>query len=137
MSLPKLAWAIGGRDVAAQSLESLAIAAGYGREQAYAADSNELDYALVGLGEAALALAQLDDARGSFARVVAGRECEGKHLGLLARAEFGLARIDVADGHLDSACELGRRALDDMRHAPALEQGMLASIEAAVASWGP
>ncbi|HVI01152.1 MAG TPA: serine/threonine-protein kinase, partial [Enhygromyxa sp.] len=81
-------------------LRSLAIG-----EKRFGVGHPELDYALIGLGEAALALDDPEQALGYFERVLADVLVEGKSQGLVAVAEFGVARVLASRGREQQAIE--------------------------------
>ncbi|MFO7566549.1 MAG: serine/threonine-protein kinase [Enhygromyxa sp.] len=86
-------------------LRSLAIG-----EKSFGLGHPELDYALTGLGEAELALDHPERALAHFERVLADVLVEGKNPGLVAAAEFGVARVLAARGREQKAIERARRA---------------------------
>ncbi len=61
-------------------------------EKTFGVDHPELDYALVGLGDAARALGELDEAATHYRRVLEESAREGKNEALVRAAVDGLAR---------------------------------------------
>lgn len=106
-------------------LRSLAIG-----EQSFGVGHPELDYALVGLGEAELALDQPEQALAHFERVLADVLVEGKNLGLVAVAEFGVARVLDGRGRESQAIERARRARTLMAEQPRPDAGDVERVAA-------